>query len=274
MNLTFETDEKISKMDEKLTLKTDFKQISKSSSDPEKYHCTNCGKTVNKLFRKFDNSSVISLEICQKCGKNVDSYIEYSTVIKLLDCCLLHPPVYRHLHYNNEGNVKSRIKLFLISIIVESVCKLSVFKDGQTTERFDDNDMKNSKFFTHEITVELLFNILISLASSGALCELITIFSAVLARIGKIRNKTSNKLNFHQVSTIVQQTSPIKIMALPVLIWVEPGFLWIYDNIILMIFLILTTSFIHSVNYDRVARSTVKKVVLVSAFVIYFPQRC
>ena len=132
--------------------------------------------------------------------------------------------------------------------------------------------MKNSKFFTHEITVELLFNILISLASSGALCELITIFSAVLARIGKIRNKTSNKLNFHQVSTIVQQTSPIKIMALPVLIWVEPGFLWIYDNIILMIFLILTTSFIHSVNYDRVARSTVKKVVLVSAFVIYFPQ--
>lgn len=237
-----------------------------SSPDFEKYHCTNCGKTVNKLFRKFENSSVISLEICQKCGKNVDSYIEYSTVIKLLDCCLLHPPVYRHLHYNNEANVKSRIKLFLISIIVESVCKLSVFKDGQTN--INDNDMKNNKLFTHEITVELFFNILKNLASSGILCGLITILSAVSARIGQ----SSNKLNFQQVSTIVQQTSAIKIMALPVLIWVEPGFLWIYDNIILMMFLILTTSFIHSVNYDRVARSTVKHVVLVSAFVIYFPQ--
>ena len=213
------------------------------------YRCTNCGKSANDLFKKYKNSSVISLEICIECGKVVDSYIEYSTVIKLLDCCLLHPPVYRHFHYNNEANVKSRIKLFVISVIVESVCKLSVFQEQ--------NNSLDDKFFKTDIISELLFLIVKNLTNSLLLSIFITFFS---------------KLKFSQISTIVQQTSAIKISALPVLIWVEPSFIWIYDNIILMMFFILTTSFLHSINYDKISRAKVKNTILISAFLIYLPQ--
>ncbi|XP_043802494.1 protein ARV1 [Apis laboriosa] len=81
------------------------------------YRCVNCGTEIEELYRKY-SPNVLKLLKCETCGFLADKYIEYDSVIILVDLILLKRQAYRHLLYNCE--IKHCWKLAIILCLIES----------------------------------------------------------------------------------------------------------------------------------------------------------
>ncbi|PBC30354.1 hypothetical protein APICC_07163 [Apis cerana cerana] len=75
------------------------------------YRCVNCGAEIEELYRRY-SPNVLKLLKCETCGFLADKYIEYDSVIILVDLILLKRQAYRHLLYNCE--IKHYWKLAII----------------------------------------------------------------------------------------------------------------------------------------------------------------
>lgn len=85
----------------------------------KRFVCVECGWKVNQLYKKYPSS--VRLEICEKCNQIADKYIEFETIIILIDLILLSRAAYRHVIFNTES--KNLWKLAVIITLLESYCR-------------------------------------------------------------------------------------------------------------------------------------------------------
>ncbi|KAI9344861.1 Arv1 protein [Obelidium mucronatum] len=95
-----------------------------SSSSPK---CVHCLGPIKALFREYSKGN-IRLELCKRCQKFADHYIENDTVVVFVDLVLLKQPVFRHLihnrlMYDSWGLNTNVLKLALILILFEVYLK-------------------------------------------------------------------------------------------------------------------------------------------------------
>ncbi|XP_054736124.1 protein ARV1 isoform X2 [Anastrepha obliqua] len=88
-----------------------------SSKQQIKYICINCGHPIAELYRKYSNTA-IKTNNCEKCHKIADKYIEFDTIIILVDAMLLSQESYRHMLHNQS--FKLNWKLSLVLLLLES----------------------------------------------------------------------------------------------------------------------------------------------------------
>ena len=89
------------------------------------YVCVFCSTPCSSLYRQYTtSSSSIKLTACQKCGNDVDPYIEREWLLVALDCILLRLPAYRHVlfHRIQAAGLSHRrmIQTLLASSILQS----------------------------------------------------------------------------------------------------------------------------------------------------------
>ncbi|VBB29265.1 unnamed protein product [Acanthocheilonema viteae] len=70
------------------------------------YVCINCCHPSSSLFVKYSDNG-IRLTSCFNCGKAVDAYIEYDTVLVVIDLMLQYIEAYRHFLMNTSNRVQS-----------------------------------------------------------------------------------------------------------------------------------------------------------------------
>ncbi|MCP9262217.1 hypothetical protein DINM_004543 [Dirofilaria immitis] len=66
------------------------------------YVCINCYQPSSSLFLKYSDNG-IRLTPCSNCGKAVDAYIEYDTVLVIIDLMLQYIEAYRHFLMNTSN---------------------------------------------------------------------------------------------------------------------------------------------------------------------------
>ncbi|CAI4222476.1 unnamed protein product [Auanema sp. JU1783] len=73
-------------------------------TDKREYVCIHCMHPCSELYYKF-SSEVIRLKECENCGEIVDKYIEYDSVLIVIDLIIHYSMAYKHFLYNVEkGN--------------------------------------------------------------------------------------------------------------------------------------------------------------------------
>ncbi|XP_023021403.2 LOW QUALITY PROTEIN: ACAT-related protein required for viability 1 [Leptinotarsa decemlineata] len=102
----------------------------------KKYACINCGNYVKSLYKKY-SANVLKLTECDYCRNVADKYVEYDTVIIIIDLILLRIIAYRHFLFNFK--FKSYWKLSLVLLIIETYSNWIVTKG---TSKFEVNDTK------------------------------------------------------------------------------------------------------------------------------------
>ena len=69
------------------------------------YACISCLQPTPRLYKQYSTKHNIRLEQCTKCAKDVDKYIEYELLLKLMDVVLFRKLAYRHLLFNNKTRI-------------------------------------------------------------------------------------------------------------------------------------------------------------------------
>ncbi|XP_061378841.1 protein ARV1 isoform X2 [Danaus plexippus] len=82
-----------------------------------RYKCVNCGAAAGALYRTY-GPSVLKLTKCDTCKGLVDKYIEYDSVIVMIDLVLMSKAAQRHIIYNTD--FKIYWKLFIILMMLET----------------------------------------------------------------------------------------------------------------------------------------------------------
>jgi hypothetical protein len=99
--------------------------------------CVECGASVPELVRDYGKGN-LRLAICKECNAVADKYVEYETVLLVLEVLLLKPQVYRHVLSNLPAPVSLRttLKLFLILVMLDmNVKAYLVDRDAGVTFR-------------------------------------------------------------------------------------------------------------------------------------------
>ncbi|XP_018580025.1 protein ARV1 [Anoplophora glabripennis] len=81
------------------------------------YTCINCGGPVKDLYKKY-SATVLKLTECEHCKNIADKYLEYDTVIIIIDLILLRLIAYRHILLNSK--FKNFWKLSIILLLLET----------------------------------------------------------------------------------------------------------------------------------------------------------
>uniref|UniRef100_A0A0K0D5L2 Protein ARV n=1 Tax=Angiostrongylus cantonensis TaxID=6313 RepID=A0A0K0D5L2_ANGCA len=68
------------------------------------YMCVNCMEPSTSLYQSY-SEGVIRLSNCNRCNKVVDKYVEYETVLVVIDLIIHNISAYRHLIYNMKIQV-------------------------------------------------------------------------------------------------------------------------------------------------------------------------
>lgn len=71
----------------------------KDASNNNRYHCIQCLHGTDSLYRKYSATS-FKLSVCEKCGFDVDPYIEREDFLVAMDIVLLRRDAYRHFLLN------------------------------------------------------------------------------------------------------------------------------------------------------------------------------
>ncbi|XP_004522320.1 protein ARV1 isoform X1 [Ceratitis capitata] len=94
--------------------------ISKPANIPNQqmqYICINCGHPIAELYRKYSNTA-IKTNHCERCKRVADKYVEFDSIVILVDAMLLSQESYRHMLHNRS--FKLNCKLFLVLLLLES----------------------------------------------------------------------------------------------------------------------------------------------------------
>eukprot|EP00696_Hemimastix_kukwesjijk_P001560 gnl/Hemi2/11936_TR4073_c0_g6_i1.p1 gnl/Hemi2/11936_TR4073_c0_g6~~gnl/Hemi2/11936_TR4073_c0_g6_i1.p1 ORF type:complete len:264 (-),score=52.31 gnl/Hemi2/11936_TR4073_c0_g6_i1:5-796(-) len=85
--------------------------------------CVQCGKHVGTVFKEFSHGN-IRLTRCDRCDDVADKYVEYESVIIVLDLILHKPAVYRHLLFNRfDAKDPSFFKVSAVYVVLDFYVK-------------------------------------------------------------------------------------------------------------------------------------------------------
>ena len=87
--------------------------------------CVECSCPVAHLWREVA-AGAIRLSVCSQCGSVADRYIEYETILLLLDLVGQKRAAYRHLLYNTHSTLTRLLPTWLLLTAVVSVQLLVV----------------------------------------------------------------------------------------------------------------------------------------------------
>ncbi|CAH1975655.1 unnamed protein product [Acanthoscelides obtectus] len=100
----------------------------------DKYTCINCGSRIFSLYKKY-SETVLKLTDCNICGRIADKYVEYDTVIIIIDLILLNTGAYRHILFNTE--FKNFWKLSIVLLVVESYSSWVMFNKNEAAGQYN-----------------------------------------------------------------------------------------------------------------------------------------
>ncbi|KAE9418286.1 hypothetical protein Angca_007457, partial [Angiostrongylus cantonensis] len=84
------------------------------------YMCVNCMEPSTSLYQSY-SEGVIRLSNCNRCNKVVDKYVEYETVLVVIDLIIHNISAYRHLIYNMK--IQSYLRLATIFLLCDAYDK-------------------------------------------------------------------------------------------------------------------------------------------------------
>ncbi|XGW09889.1 hypothetical protein V3C99_011839 [Haemonchus contortus] len=84
------------------------------------YMCVNCMEPSTSLYQRY-SEGVIRLSNCKKCGEVVDKYVEYDTMLVVIDLIIHNISAYRHLLYNMK--IQSHFRLAVIFLFCDAYDK-------------------------------------------------------------------------------------------------------------------------------------------------------
>jgi len=111
-----------------------FCQISEDGQDAG-FACVECRSSVASVYREF-SAGCIRLTKCESCSQFADPYVEYDTMLIVLDLILHKSQVYRHLLFNrhklNNGALgPTLLKLLPIYLFLDTYLKWFFLKSSR-----------------------------------------------------------------------------------------------------------------------------------------------
>ncbi|KAK3783417.1 hypothetical protein RRG08_033678 [Elysia crispata] len=173
-----------------------------------KYQCIECGSGVDTLYRDYKGGS-IKISRCISCGNVADKYVEYDSVIIILDALLLQRQAYRHLLINKRSD--SPWHLALLLWICDAFSKLVLQRSELSSKGLLGEDPINYSY----LGMELYLNYII------AASELLTLLSAVLVVffIKHMWHQRDTGMNSELITRAVIVASLGRVLAIPALLW-------------------------------------------------------
>ncbi|CRK95112.1 CLUMA_CG008590, isoform A, partial [Clunio marinus] len=93
-----------------------FPQI---SEDEPKFRCVNCGHHLKELYKTY-SPTIQKLAECERCKNIADNYIEFESLVIIIDLILLSTHAQRHVLYNTS--CKNLYKILMVITLLESYC--------------------------------------------------------------------------------------------------------------------------------------------------------
>ncbi|WKX94326.1 hypothetical protein Q1695_011519 [Nippostrongylus brasiliensis] len=84
------------------------------------YRCVNCMEPAASLYQRY-SEGVIRLSDCKCCGNVVDKYVEYDTMLVVIDLIVHNISAYRHLLHNMK--IQSHLRLAVIFLFCDAYDK-------------------------------------------------------------------------------------------------------------------------------------------------------
>uniref|UniRef100_A0A336KSV3 Protein ARV n=2 Tax=Culicoides sonorensis TaxID=179676 RepID=A0A336KSV3_CULSO len=149
-------------------------RVKQKNEKSRSYVCINCGCPVKELIKKY-SPTVLKINHCDNCNEIADKYIEFETIIILIDLVLLSKAAYRHVVFNTES--KNLWKLAVIIILLESYCLwVETFKvDRSSPQSIHDPFLSEKSFYLSCAQIILgnvllyIFMVILSAPSRGLL---------------------------------------------------------------------------------------------------------
>ncbi|KAJ8943696.1 hypothetical protein NQ314_009669 [Rhamnusium bicolor] len=180
------------------------------TEEGKEYICINCGRPVKNLYKKYSDT-VLKLTECDVCNSIADKYVEYDTVVIIIDLILLRAMAYKHILLNSE--FKNFWKLSIILLLLETYSNWTIETRDKRIEVNDtkpylveaDIYLEDFKFY------KLCFNITIN-----TLCfvMMIYIFTMIYSFL-----KYQATISFLMIYKTVTLSSTGIFLFLPSLVW-------------------------------------------------------
>jgi len=200
--------------------------------------CVNCGsESVDRDGRRLDQvydeklaakSGIIKLLECERCGKNVDKYVEYEGCLVLLDLAMQQKPAYRHALIN-ENHRTLIMKMVFLTLIVDGYSRWASETSGR-------------EFFEREF--EFYLKVGLSFASLFAFLTT-SVFITWAAHLIKFRN---GLLDLRRLATGLLLAYGSRFLKLGALLWGTEStqFLWFFVD---FLFFLTSLNVMKTISY-------------------------
>ncbi|EYC02975.1 hypothetical protein Y032_0096g2873 [Ancylostoma ceylanicum] len=84
------------------------------------FMCVTCMEPSSSLYQRY-SEGVIRLSDCKNCGEVVDKYVEFETVLVVIDLIIHNISAYRHLIYNMK--IQNQFRLAIIFLFCDAYDK-------------------------------------------------------------------------------------------------------------------------------------------------------
>ncbi|XP_050512210.1 protein ARV1 [Diabrotica virgifera virgifera] len=178
----------------------------------KRYFCINCGNEVKSLYREY-SKTVLKLTECDNCKNIADKYVEYDTVIVVIDLLLLRIMAYRHILLNSEFKNFWKLPIGLIVLetymtwILTKEFPLERHKDISNITSFDEADIYLDDIKFYEMSLNTILGFISFL---GVNYSLSVIYSYLRKR---------DIIKFTTICKSVCLSSSATFLILPSLIW-------------------------------------------------------
>merc|ERR1712004_119385 len=212
--------------------------------------CTKCGTKASTLYKQY-TKDVLALESCSKCSNDVDPYIEYTEAIKILDLVLFQPEVYRHYFYNQQRSSKTIFKICVISFVISAFFQLCFAKN------FSDFSEPTSPLASSDSQGFLLSRIFKSALSAILFCLVLYQFLRILNPSKKLGvdyedEECFQTIDLTSILTIACLTKVTTLVFIPIMVWVDKEYQWIYQSLTYLTQLLILQNFIASITYGNI----------------------
>jgi len=122
---------------------------------PAPHFCITCGFPAPQVYKTYANGNLVKLLNCKSCGELIDKYVEYDTIIVIINLILLNSSAYRHVLLNHA--FEGFWKLGVVSLFVEAYC-FWCFQKGM--EQFQLDHLTSAKTDFYEIEIKFYIALL------------------------------------------------------------------------------------------------------------------
>nr|CAH7745057.1 unnamed protein product [Callosobruchus chinensis] len=166
---------------------------------------------IANLFKKY-SETVLKLTDCSICGEIADKYVEYDTVIVIIDLILLNIAAYRHILFNSV--FKNFWKLAIVLLVVESYSTWLMIPKNQPAIQYNitEPDLPDTVIYLDNLDFyKVCLNVTLSESSFVIMVYILTCLYTRFASVGIIP--------FEKVCKTITLSSSGMFLLLPSLIW-------------------------------------------------------